>query len=83
MKTKMLIVAVGVALVATSPALARSKHHHVSRSRHASAEFAAAPRVFAPSYNVYSSGGAYLGRDPDPAVRFQLRREGEWWEGPN
>jgi len=34
----------------------------------------------APSNDVYS-GDRYLGRDPDPNIRFQLLREQNWRKG--
>jgi hypothetical protein len=32
-----------------------------------------------PTQNVYNPRGAYAGSDPDPAVRFELRRD--WGRG--
>ena len=29
----------------------------------------------APSQNVYNPSGAYVGSDPDPNIRFELRRD--------
>jgi len=29
----------------------------------------------ASSQNVYNPGGAYVGSDPDPSIRFELRRD--------
>jgi hypothetical protein len=33
-----------------------------------------------PAHDVYDSRGRYVGSDPDPAIRFQLRRD--WAYGP-
>ena len=35
--------------------------------------------AIAPSYNVYNPRGAYVGADPDPSVRFEVRRD--WARG--
>jgi hypothetical protein len=44
----------------------------------ASAVLAATKRhSFAPGHDVYDTRGAYVGSDPDPHVRFELRRD---WE---
>lgn len=35
--------------------------------------------VVEPTQNVYNPNGAFVGSDPDPAIRFELRRD--WGRG--
>ncbi len=82
MKTKMLVVAAGAAFIIASPAFAKSARHPAPYAATYGA-LAASSQFVVPRHphNVYGPGGEYLGRDPDPNVRLQLRREGEWWQG--
>jgi len=75
MNTKMLVAAAVVATAIASPALAqttKSPSDFVQSRQQHSAN---------PSYDVYVNG-EYVGSDPDPNIRAQLRRghgpEGEW-----
>ena len=68
MNTKMLVAAAMLAAVVASPALAQTAQHRQQHSVN-------------PSYDVYVNG-EYVGSDPDPNIRAQLRQshgpEGEW-----
>lgn len=35
------------------------------------------PHAVAPNQNVYNSMGAYVGTDPDPGIRFELKRDSD------
>jgi hypothetical protein len=37
------------------------------------------PAAVAPNQNVYNPGGAYVGTDPDPSIRYELNRD--WYRG--
>jgi hypothetical protein len=37
------------------------------------------PHAYATQQNIYNPYGAYLARDPDPSVRYNLRRD--WTHG--
>jgi hypothetical protein len=74
MNTKMLIAAAVIGTAIASPALAQTSRSYSDFDQ---------PRQHSvnPRYDVYE-GGQYLGSDPDPNIRLQLRRghgnEGEW-----
>jgi hypothetical protein len=79
---KKLLTALALATLAASPAFAASRHSHVSTTATASDSYAAAE--VENGNNSYASGndpdvvisdGVYAGRDPDPNVRAQLRRD--------
>ena len=69
----MLLVAVGATWLA-APAFAKPRHVHI---RLGGFEYSPAP-----GYTVVE-GGRYLGRDPDPSIRFELRRDAAQYEGNN
>ena len=74
---KMLLAVVGVAAIAAGASVAQA-------APRASAQAAAAPIVSpgtASAYVVYDEYGRYAGADPDPNIRFQLRREAEALQG--
>ncbi len=89
MKSRWFLVASAVlSVVAAGPALASAKHHH-AKNRHAMAHCVDQPVAFSwdfiwtlrpdPQPNgcappVYD-GSRYLGQDPDPNIRYQLRRD--------
>ena len=58
--------ALAVILATASGALAAAKHQSIAPSLDGVA-------------NVYNPAGAYVGSDPDPGVRFELRRD--WGRG--
>jgi hypothetical protein len=71
-----------VAIAASSPALAKSNHHHTPRNEvyPADAYAAADVRKQRPNHrtntnDVYDVRGQYVGSDPDPTVRDQLARD--------
>lgn len=64
MNTKMLVAAAVLSTVLASPALAQTTPQQ--REQHS----------VNPSYDVYLNG-QYVGSDPDPNIRLQLRREFE------
>jgi hypothetical protein len=68
MNTKMLIAAAVIGTVIASPALAQT-----ARSR---SDFQQSRQQHSvnPRYDVYENG-TYVGSDPDPNIRLQLRRE--------
>ncbi len=65
------------AALATHP----SRHEHVRHWRHpaATALTMSAPKQFRqssnPAFDVYDTSGYYVGSDPDPFIRGQLRRD--------
>jgi hypothetical protein len=62
------IVALTALIAAPIPAVAASKHHHRSYSAgHVRLAYRASPPIY--------SQGRYLGNDPDPSVRFEIRRD--------
>jgi len=81
---KMLLATAAIVTLLTSDALAHSRWRGAHRSYglwgpgHA---YALAPfygrRSLYRTRNVYDISGFYIGRDPDPDVRFQLRRDPE------
>ena len=85
MKIRSLVIAVAglatVAIIAADPAFARSKKKVKLRCVDRPYEFSwdrllfggpPAPNYCAPPVYV---GGVYIGQDPDPFIRFQLRRD--------
>lgn len=62
---------------AASPALAATHKHIIRGDITTGSDYAYA----APESQVVVFGGQYLGRDPDPAVRLNLLREGNSAEG--
>jgi hypothetical protein len=72
MNLKVLIAATGFAALASSPVLAAShaRHHH------------AAP-AGAVSNAIVAPTGQRLGTDPDPSIRFELRRDWSTGVGAN
>jgi hypothetical protein len=64
MNTRMLVAAAVLSAVLASPALAQTAPQQ--REQHS----------VNPSYDVYLNG-QYVGSDPDPNIRLQLRREFE------
>jgi hypothetical protein len=70
---KMLLATVALAVVVATPALAQRNWPSGNGIR---APYAYPyGRSYNRSYNVYDSRGNYIGRDPDPTVRDQLRRD--------
>jgi hypothetical protein len=63
--------ALAVILATASGALAATKHPNLSAFQNAYNSAVAT--------TVYNPSGAYVGTDPDPAVRFELRRD--WGRG--
>lgn len=90
MKFRLIVVATAaLGVIAADPALARVKHRHIVKYHHAAArcvdqnvifswDFIWTPRPdpqpngCAPPAYAY---GRYVGQDPDPNIRFQLRRD--------
>jgi hypothetical protein len=70
----MLLAAFGAALVA-APVSAKAGHWQASHSFH----FNSTPGVFL--NNTVIDDGQYLGRDPDPNVRSELRRDDGAYNG--
>jgi hypothetical protein len=74
---KVLIATVALAAIFATPALARSPQRNL-QSDQFYGQGVERPHSINPAYDVYD-GGKYLGSDPDPNVRLQLRRdEGRW-----
>ncbi|MCW5692140.1 MAG: hypothetical protein KIT48_07225 [Pseudolabrys sp.] len=75
---KKVLIAVALAVAATSPALAASRYHHTDATR----AYDYAPQSpFASAYGptagtTVESDGQVIGADPDPFIREQLLREG-------
>jgi len=68
---KLVVSAIGVALLLASPAeAAKRKYHGTGASKHYLRAVDAQPR----SQSVYY-GDKYLGSDPDPRIRYELRRD--------
>ncbi len=92
MNSRWIVVAIAaLGVFAADPALARSKHRHAANYHHAKARCVDQPVTFSwdfiwalrpdPQPNgcappVYEAG-RYLGQDPDPNIRYQLRRDPE------
>jgi hypothetical protein len=89
MKIRWLVIAcaglafAGLGVIAADPALARGRHkvtpHCVDRPYHFSWEkllFGTRPGPNGCAPPVYF-GGIYVGQDPDPNIRFQLKRDPE------
>jgi len=92
MKSRLIVVAVAaLGVIAADPALARTKHRHAAKYQHAKARCVDQAATFSwdfiwtlrpdPQPNgcappVYDAG-RYLGQDPDPNIRYQLRRDPE------
>lgn len=83
---QILLGAVAAATLIAAPAMAHPVHKPI---RHAGvlAQNEAAGRAFAsavrqhapnPAWDVYSRSGKYIGSDPDPLIRGELRRESEF-----
>ena len=80
---KMLVATVALATLLTSTALAQSRWHGAHRSyglwRAPGQAYALRPffgrRSLNRGWTVYDTSGHYVGRDPDPRVRDQLRRD--------
>jgi len=85
------ILAAGFAVAVSGPASAKAKRHHAAKAQHAKARCVDGPVTFSwdfiwtlrpdPQPNgcappVYDAG-RYLGQDPDPHIRYQLRRDPE------
>ena len=75
---KLLPMAVSVAVLTATPALAATVHH-AKASHHyaASGSDGYASQTQRPN-EVYSWDGRDLGTDPDPNIRFQLMRDQNW-----
>jgi predicted S18 family serine protease len=75
---KKLLVTISLLAVAVSPALAKGKAHRgVSTDRKNIATSVGTSRTVV-------AGGIVLGSDPDPAIRFDLLRQGDSvWNGEN
>jgi hypothetical protein len=69
-----LLAAVGIPLLA-APALANTSHHHVPGA----VQYNLA-RGASQNETVFEAG-RYLGRDPDPNIRFELHRDAAAYEG--
>jgi len=66
----LLVSAIGIALLAASPAEAAKRKHHSASAPRQYMQAAEAPR----SQSVYY-GNKYLGSDPDPRIRYELLRD--------
>jgi hypothetical protein len=76
---RLLLTAVGIAAMAAGPGVAQAAS---KAGAHATAAHALASAATSPSaYVVYDEYGRYAGADPDPNIRFQLRREAEALQG--
>jgi len=71
---KKYLLAVTLAALAASPALAASKHRTDARSSYA---YAGESAYAAGTSDAVIVNGKYLGADPDPAVRRDLVRQGD------
>jgi hypothetical protein len=67
----LLVSAIGIALLAASPAEAAKRKHHSAAAPKQYMQAAEAPQR---SQSVYY-GDKYLGSDPDPRIRYELRRD--------
>jgi hypothetical protein len=77
-----LIATVALAAIVATPALAQTADRRLPQRNLQSDQFygqgVERPHSINPAYDVYD-GGKYIGSDPDPNVRLQLRRdEGRW-----
>jgi hypothetical protein len=76
--SKLLPTAVSVAVLIATPALAATVHNGKASHHHAaSGSDAYASQTQRPN-EIYSWDGRDLGTDPDPNIRFQLRRDQNW-----
>ena len=80
---KKLMIGAVLAGMLAAPALARPyQRTDMYRAPYAMQNEAYDSRAQAPSPNVpesvYGVGGQFLGNDPDPNVRFELRRDENW-----
>ena len=88
MKWRWLVVVCAGLAVAATPALAKHKRHHHHRSYKVSRACADRPLPFSWTGWVFNPGpqpngcapavyeyGEYVGQDPDPFIRLQLRRD--------
>ena len=64
-KTKLMLSVLGIAMLAT-PALAQRPEHQTSRQQ---------SQLQAPTANDVVVDGRFIGADPDPNVRLELRRD--------
>jgi hypothetical protein len=71
-KTKLVLAAVGTAVLLTTPAFA-AKVHKAKKSANPYASYAS-DRAYGAN-TVYGLEGQVLGTDPDPNIRFQLLRD--------
>ena len=82
---KMLLASIALASVVTVPALADSVNKSQNQAMNARASMQPANAMAQsaplrrahspnPGWDVYDSQGAYLGSDPDPRIRSELRR---------
>ena len=76
------LIPLGLVLLASDPASARSRHRTPPQCHARPAEFswsgfwgnrAPVPNGCAPA--VFAADGTYIGQDPDPNIRTQLRRD--------
>jgi len=80
---KVLIATVALAAVVATAALAQTADRRLPQrnlqSDQSNGQTIGRPHSVNPAYDVYE-GGQYVGSDPDPNVRLQLRRdsEGRW-----
>jgi hypothetical protein len=81
---KVLIATVALAAVVATPVLAQTVQRRLPPQRYLQSDqfygqSGERPHSTNPAYDVYD-GGQYVGSDPDPNIRQQLRRdyEGRW-----
>ena len=80
---KVLIATIALATAVATPALAQTAGRRIPQQNLQGDQFygrsVERPHSANPAYDVYE-GGQYVGSDPDPNVRLQLRRdyEGRW-----
>ncbi len=66
MQTKMILTVLGLATLVATPAFAQKPTHRATNGAYAAAVQQSAPIV---------SNGYNIGTDPDPTIRFELRRD--------
>jgi hypothetical protein len=78
---KLVLIAASAAVLAASPAFARSAEHQISRAPEAHDRAQAGPAAAQRDPDDVYLNGRLVGRDPDPNVREELRTVAGhgWW----
>lgn len=75
---KKILTVLALATLVASPAFAAKSHQRQLQSRYPGAQaYASAPATYVGPRGALISDGRYVGRDPDPSIRFQLLREAD------